>query len=120
RPPAAGSAAVAAAQKLIEAVSAPIDLQDGPVVVTASVGIALFPDDGETSEELLSAADTAMDAAKADGKNTYRRYDPALGRASLARARALQNVRGALDRGELELFYQPKVRLRDGSISGLE
>jgi diguanylate cyclase (GGDEF)-like protein/PAS domain S-box-containing protein len=120
RPPAAVSVAVAAAQKLIESVSAPIDLQDGPVVVTASVGIALFPDDGKTAEELLSAADTAMDAAKADGKNTYRRYDSALGRASLARARALQNVRGALDRGELELFYQPKVRLRDGSISGLE
>jgi diguanylate cyclase (GGDEF)-like protein/PAS domain S-box-containing protein len=110
----------ALSEALMKALSAPIELAEGSVTVTASVGIAQFPDDADSGEELLTAASTAMYAAKRDGKNTCRRYTAEMGRASAAKARALQDVRGAYERNELELFFQPKISLEDGRVSGAE
>ena len=114
-----GSAA-GLAEQVLAAVSTPIEIDDDLVTVTGSVGVALYPDDADNAEGLLSAADSAMFDAKSRGKNTWRRSTRALGERSLARARALQNVRGAHKRNELELFYQPKVSLDDGRLCGVE
>jgi diguanylate cyclase (GGDEF)-like protein/PAS domain S-box-containing protein len=118
--PDAAAAARDIAAALMQAFAVPIDLPEASVTLTASVGIAHYPADAASAEELLSAASTAMYAAKADGKNTCRSYTRELGRASVAKARALQDVRGAYERRELELFYQPKIRLDDGTVSGAE
>ncbi|HRO59933.1 MAG TPA: EAL domain-containing protein [Burkholderiaceae bacterium] len=114
------AAAAPLAEQILAAVSTPIEIDDDLITMTGSVGVALYPDDAKSAEGLLSAADSAMFDAKSRGKNTWRRSARALGERSLARARALQNVRGAHKRGELELFYQPKVSLDDGHLCGVE
>lgn len=114
------TAAGEVAEEVLAAVSAPIEIDDELVMVTGSVGVALYPDDAQSAEGLLSAADSAMFDAKSHGKNTWRRSTKALGERSLARARALQDVRGAHKRDELELFYQPKFGLDDGCLCGVE
>jgi diguanylate cyclase (GGDEF)-like protein/PAS domain S-box-containing protein len=118
--PDAAIKAEALAHELMKAFAEPIELQESHVTVTASVGVAAFPDDVDSVSELVTAASTAMYAAKSDGKNTCRRYTREMGRASAARARALQDVRDAYERGQLVLFYQPKVRLASDRISGVE
>jgi diguanylate cyclase (GGDEF)-like protein len=118
--PQAAEEATVVAKAMMATFVEPIETTGGPVRLTASVGIALFPDDAASGEELLSAACTALRAAKTSGRNVWRRYTVDMGRATAARARALQDVRGAHDRGELELFYQPKIDLVDGHAAGVE
>ena len=112
--------ATVVAQAMMDTFATTIDTAGGPVRLTASVGIAVFPDDAESGEALLTAAGTALRAAKTAGKNACCRYTADMGRATAARARALQDVRGAHERDELELFYQPKIDLVDGRAAGVE
>jgi diguanylate cyclase (GGDEF)-like protein/PAS domain S-box-containing protein len=108
------------AQKLLIAISAAVDAEGRPISVTPSVGIALFPGDGATSDELVKNADSAMYLAKARGRANYQFFDPSM--ASLAYAALVMEGQLAqgLARGEFELYFQPQVGARDGVLVGAE
>ena len=108
------------AQSTIQALSQPIELNGETVTVGASVGIALYVQDGSSSDELLSSADLALYEAKNHGRHCYRHYSPAL-RQATDRARAYDTeLRRAHEDGEFEVFYQPQIRLIDGKLVGAE
>ncbi|MBK6744218.1 MAG: EAL domain-containing protein [Hydrogenophilales bacterium] len=107
------------AKKIIDALAKPLDLHGNSAMVTASLGIALYPKDGEDATSLLKAADTAMYASKQAGRNTYRYHDHEMAKAAHQRMQLEQGLRKALD-GQLELCYQPQVSIRTGSVIGVE
>lgn len=108
------------AEKVIEAVAAPLDLQGHSAMVTASVGIALFPDDGKDATALLKAADTAMYASKQAGRNTLRFHHAQMTQAAQLRLSLEQGLRRALENGELEVWYQPQVDMASSMLVGAE
>jgi diguanylate cyclase (GGDEF)-like protein/PAS domain S-box-containing protein len=90
------------------------------LVLTASIGIAIFPDDGSTSSELLRNADSAMYYSKDDGRNTYSYFTKAMNQNVSRRLALEEQMHGALDRGEFQLFYQPKINIANSKIVGVE
>jgi diguanylate cyclase (GGDEF)-like protein len=108
------------AEKLLAAVRRPINLGGHELFMTASAGIAFFPDDGTKSEHLLRNADSAMHRAKELGRDTFQTY--ASGMNDLAQLRLVREseLHNAIQRGELRLRYQPQVDLRTGRIVGVE
>ena len=108
------------AQKLLAMVRHPFQLDGQTIQVSASVGIATFPDDGEDADALLRSAEAAVDRAKDIGKNNFQLCTPELTARAVERL-ALQNgLRLALDQNEFLLHYQPLVSLVTGRIVGLE
>lgn len=106
--------------RLLDALAQPLQVAGQEIFVTASIGIAIAPNDGEQLDALLKNAETAMYRVKEDGRNTYRFFTPEM-QAHSARALALGNaLKQALPRGELHLVYQPQVSLHDGRIVGVE
>ena len=97
-----------------------VDPAQPPVALTASVGATVFPLDHADAETLLRHADHAMYGAKQAGRNGYLFFDPESSRRTEARVVAVSRVQEALEQGELELHYQPKVDLRDGRTLGVE
>ncbi|NTV95093.1 MAG: EAL domain-containing protein [Thiobacillus sp.] len=108
------------AEKIIAAVGRPVDLNGSKAQVTASIGIAIYPQDGEDATTLLKAADTAMYASKQSGKNTYRYHDDEMAKAAHQRMALEQGLRLAMEMGQLELSYQPQVDIRTGDVLGVE
>jgi predicted signal transduction protein with EAL and GGDEF domain len=108
------------AKRIQHALSRPLRLDDREYVVTGSMGIAVFPDDGEDVEELLRNADIAMYAAKEDGRNAYRFFSGEMNERMLERLALESDLRGALDRGELVLHFQPQVEAVTGRIVAVE
>jgi len=108
------------AERLIDQISAPIQLDDTEVVVAASIGIALYPHDGRTIEELVRNADTAMYRAKADGKGIFRFFEPQMNDALEARRTLEGRLRRAIANGELTVAYQPIVDSRTRLPEGFE
>ncbi len=108
------------ARKLLAALGEPYRLGEHELTVTASIGIALYPEDGQSASMLLRNADAAMYGAKADGRNAFQFYSAELNTASLGELLLENQLRGALDRDELVLFYQPKVDGRSGQLAGAE
>ena len=106
--------------RILEAVKAPLSLGGHEVSTTASAGIAVFPQDGKDAETLLKRADMAMYEAKAYGSGCYRFYQPSMGKALLRRLELEEHLRRALERGELELRYQPRVNVRADTLAGME
>jgi diguanylate cyclase (GGDEF)-like protein len=108
------------AEKLLAAVRKPINLGGHELFMTASAGIAFFPDDGTKSEHLLRNADSAMHRAKELGRDTFQTY--ASGMNDLAQLRLVREseLHNAIQRDELRLRYQPQVDLRTGRIVGVE
>lgn len=109
-----------AGQALLHAMREEFDLGEDHIAVGASLGMVLFPRDGEDVSALLRHADVALQRAKADGRHRQVVFSPELGEAILRRARVEFGLRYALARGELSLHYQPKVALADGRIIGWE
>ncbi|HWJ95625.1 MAG TPA: EAL domain-containing protein, partial [Telluria sp.] len=108
------------AARIVEAMARPFRLQGQQVYVTASVGIAGWPDDGGNADELLKAADTAMYSAKGNGRNNYQFFLAEMNENATHRLQTESLLRGALQRGEFELHYQPKVSLEEGKLCGFE
>lgn len=88
--------------------------------VTASIGISLYPQDGQNSTELLRNADTAMYRAKNNGRNTYQFYEEDMTNSALEHIFFKTSLQQAIDRDEFYLNYQPQVRIKDNAIIGLE
>ncbi|MFO7527210.1 MAG: EAL domain-containing protein [Marinobacter sp.] len=94
---------------------------DGHHLATSvSMGVALFPDDGHNFTTLSRNADTAMYAAKMEGRNTYRRFDTTMQEKAFERQNLLAKLRGALERKEMEVYYQPQMDLSTRKITGAE
>jgi diguanylate cyclase (GGDEF)-like protein/PAS domain S-box-containing protein len=106
--------------RLLDALAQPMQLAGQELFVTASIGIAVAPNDGDQLDTLLKNAETAMYRVKDDGRNSYRFFTPEM-QAHSARALALGNaLKQALQRGELHLVYQPQLSLHDDRIVGAE
>ncbi len=114
------SASARLAEALIEEIERPLLLAGKQVFLGASVGITLFPFDAYHAGQLLKNADIAMYQAKVAGKNCYRFYSRAMDQAVERRVQLEQDLRGAWDRGELSVAYQPIYALADGRICGAE
>ncbi|MGH8543414.1 MAG: two-component system response regulator [Gammaproteobacteria bacterium] len=108
------------ARKLLDALAAPVELGGERVTVSASVGLAVYPDNGHDRDTLLRAADTAMYSAKAQGRNRYCFYTEELAARAAERLNIEQGLRGALATEGLVLYYQPQVALSDGALTGVE
>jgi diguanylate cyclase (GGDEF)-like protein/PAS domain S-box-containing protein len=112
--------AVHVAEKLLETVAQHCQIEQHELVITPSIGIAMYPDDGEDFDTLSKCADVAMYRAKRDGRNNYRFFTQEMQTHS-ARTLQLENaLRHALKRDQLYLHYQPQMSLQDGRIIGAE
>ncbi len=100
--------AVVVAERIIAAVAEPFLIDAAELQVSASLGIALYPDDGATERELMAHADAAMYHTKDGGRNGYTFFTPSMQVSANRQLRLLQDLRRASDRGELRLHYQPK------------
>ncbi|MGP0058972.1 MAG: EAL domain-containing protein [Beijerinckiaceae bacterium] len=101
------SDASALASRIVEVVGAPYDIQGNQVIIGTSIGISVAPDDGSDPDQLLKHADMAMYRAKADGRGTYRFFEPGMDARAQARRLLMLDLRAALLRGEFEVYYQP-------------
>jgi len=108
------------AQKVLEALAEPLTLDKHNLQVTPSIGIAAYPADGEEVETLMRNADTAMYHAKQLGRNSFQFFTQALNDAAQQRLQLENDLRHAVERGELVLHYQPQLDLRSGGIVGFE
>jgi diguanylate cyclase len=108
------------AERLILALREPVQLAMNSLVITPSVGIAVYPQDGTDAETLLRNADLAMYFAKRRAAGTSAFFDVSMNAAALQRFTIEERLRGALDRNEFFLQYQPQFDVRTGSISGVE
>ena len=107
-------------EHLLEQIQKPFPLQGQSIYLTASVGIALAPYDGNSAELLLKHAEMAMGQAKQQGRNTYKVYASAKNRGYSQSLSLESDLRKALERDEFILHYQPQINLNTGKISGLE
>jgi len=110
----------ASARKAMQALAMPLHVQGRALHVTPSIGIALFPADGETPDTLLRNADAAMVHAKAAGRGNVQRFTPHMNTGAALRFELENDLHHALGRDELFLEYQPRVDLADGSFQGVE
>ncbi|HUP60232.1 MAG TPA: EAL domain-containing protein [Thermoanaerobaculia bacterium] len=108
------------AQTLLDTVAEPLRIDGQELYVTTSIGIALYPNDGETAESLLQSADSAMYRAKEAGRSSYQLCTPAMNQRAAERLSIESALRRALDRDELVLHYQPQVRVGTREIVGME
>jgi diguanylate cyclase (GGDEF)-like protein len=108
------------ARRICEAVKQPCDLHGHAVIVDTSIGIALAPGDGTDPTELLKNADMALYRAKADGRGTYRFFEPAMDASMKARRTIELALRMALTKGEFALHYQPLLNLEDRRVTCCE
>jgi diguanylate cyclase (GGDEF)-like protein len=108
------------ANRIIEELSKPYEIDGQQLVIGASVGIAIAPDDGEDANALLKNADLALYCAKVDGKGVYRLFEAEMDALARERRRLEIDLRKAVNLGEFELFYQPIVQTMTEDIVGFE
>lgn len=113
-------AIMAVAERLLEAMSMPWDINGHPLQVTASIGITVFPDDGADAQTLLRHVDIATHHAKTGGRNCYQFFAHEMNERAVARVHLESRLRQALERGEFELHYQPQVDLNTFRVIGAE
>ena len=116
----AAASALRLAEELVVELSKPLSLSGRDVFLGSSIGITVFPDDAVDATGLLKNGDIAMYQAKLAGKNCYRYYSRAMDHAVERRVHMEQELRGAWERGELHLVYQPIYRTRDRRLVGVE
>jgi diguanylate cyclase (GGDEF)-like protein len=108
------------ANNLIDAIRAPFELGGYSVRTTISIGVAISPTDAASPDDLVVAADLALYAAKERNRDSYEFYQPSMTKELNGRRQIEVDLREAIERNELELFYQPIVNLRDETIAGFE
>ncbi len=109
------------AQAMLDSITGEVVLGAGnKVFVSASLGIAMFPDDGNTAESLLVNADAAMYRAKSRGKNTFQFYTADMNASAMARLKLEYSLHRALMKQEFQVWYQPKVEVASGRLVGME
>ncbi|CAK0768354.1 diguanylate cyclase [uncultured Gammaproteobacteria bacterium] len=108
------------AERLIVKLLEPVKLDGHKVHVTTSIGISIFPQDGEDARTMLRNADTAMYRAKEEGRNTFRFFDQSMTTRALERLDLEADLRQALERNQFMVYFQPKVSLSNHTILGLE
>jgi diguanylate cyclase (GGDEF)-like protein/PAS domain S-box-containing protein len=118
--PEGAQTAVAVVDKIREALRKPFDLNGHEVTMTVSIGITMYPDDSHDADTLIKFADTAMYRAKEAGRDTFRFFTAEMNAQSLARLDMEAALRRAIDNEEFVLYYQPKVNIATGRISGAE
>ena len=106
--------------KIIDVLAAPVEFEGRTLHITPSIGICVYPDDGDDVASLMRMADAAMYHAKAAGRNNYQFYAEPMNAAAARHFDLETRLRGALMREEFALFYQPIVDTRDGRVHGLE
>jgi diguanylate cyclase (GGDEF)-like protein len=109
-----------AMQRIIGKVAEPIEVDGEELLVTASAGISLYPQDGPDVETLLKNADAAMYRAKEKGRNNFQFYTAEMNRQVNERLKLESSLRRALERNEFELYYQPRIHVDDGTVVGCE
>jgi diguanylate cyclase (GGDEF)-like protein/PAS domain S-box-containing protein len=107
-------------QRVMDAVARPVLLGTKEFMVTCSIGVAVYPCESTTADNLIEHADIAMYSAKKQGRNNFQFYTPAMNEESLERVRIETALRNALERDEFVLYYQPQVDLASGQIVGME
>ena len=108
------------ATRMIDTLSRPFDLNGHDVEISVSIGIAFFPADGLDADALMRAADTALYRAKQEGRGPMRVFEASMGARLQERRRMEEDLRRAVARGEMMLFYQPLVNCRTGEVDGFE
>jgi len=112
--------AITVAQRILDSLSQLYDLSGNEVYSTPSVGIAIFPEDGDSAGELIKNADIAMYFAKREGKNIYKLFEPSMNDVSLVRFSMESALRKVLQTDELSLVYQPQMSLLTGELDAVE
>jgi len=113
-------AMAAMARMLLDQITREFHVEGNEIVMSASIGIALFPGDGDNVIDLIRNADAAMYHAKQNGGNTYGFYAQEMNADAVERLMLKNELRRAMERDEFQLLYQPKVDLRDGRVAGAE
>ena len=111
---------ISAARRLIEEISRPVQVGGHDLILTASVGISIYPRDGANPSELLKAADVALSHMKDTGRNGFRFFKGEMNAHALRWMSLETHLRRAIERGELSLNYQPQVSMSDGRICSME
>jgi diguanylate cyclase (GGDEF)-like protein/PAS domain S-box-containing protein len=112
--------AATSAAKILLALNAPHSIVGQDLHIDGSIGISIYPEDGQDAETLIKNADTAMYHAKENGRNNFQFFTPAMNLKAVRRQSLEGSLRQALDRKEFLLHYQPKVNLQTGEITGVE
>jgi diguanylate cyclase (GGDEF)-like protein/PAS domain S-box-containing protein len=107
-------------ERLLKSAAYPIIINGIEMQVSASIGVAFYPQDGVTSDQLMRRADQAMYAAKQAGKNRYHHFDIAQDNAVKIQLENIDNIRTALDKSEFVMHFQPKVNMRTSEVIGVE
>jgi diguanylate cyclase (GGDEF)-like protein len=108
------------ARRMLQEVAEVHSVDDHNLYVTASIGVSVYPDDGQDAETLIKNADMAMYQAKENGRQNYQFFKPAMNVRAVARQSIEESLRRAIERQEFALVYQPKVSLKTGEITGAE
>ncbi|MGM0714773.1 EAL domain-containing protein [Brevibacillus parabrevis] len=112
--------AAALANRIMEALQRPFILQDHSFNVSCSIGIALYPQDGDNADDLLKRADTALYTVKSRGKNGYDFFDPTMEAKSLERILMENELRKAIEQEQFQIYYQPKIDIATDTLTGME
>jgi diguanylate cyclase (GGDEF)-like protein len=113
-------AVIEVTQNLLKVMNAPVELLNQSFYVTVSVGVAIYPDDGNTPEEMLKNADAAMYHAKEEGRNTYQFYTQVMTEKAFERIAMETSFRNALDKEEFIVYYQPQLETETEKYIGME
>ncbi|WP_298447571.1 bifunctional diguanylate cyclase/phosphodiesterase [uncultured Marinobacter sp.] len=107
-------------ENLLAAFREPFRIDGRELILTTSIGISIYPDNGDTATDLLRNADIAMYQAKASGRNTHSFFTREMNEMIMRRMEIEGQLHGALERNEFEVYYQPKFDVRDGKVIGAE
>jgi EAL domain-containing protein (putative c-di-GMP-specific phosphodiesterase class I) len=115
-----GEECVVTLERLLEVIALPIMVKDKPQLLTASIGVSIYPLDNEDSDALLRHADQAMYVAKQSGKNCFYIYDSEFDLRARNQNKFLKSIRNGLEVNQFELYYQPKINLHTKQLVGAE
>ena len=114
------AAAAVLGRKMVDAISESFELAEHDIYVSASVGIAVCPSDGDSSEQLLKNADLALYKAKQEGRCNFQFFDQELNDAAQTRKQVEASIRAAIDESAFRLHYQPRIEIDSGRVAGVE